>query len=275
MTLPFAEVIGNPVAQSKSPVIHQRWLNRLAIAAEFRATRVSVDDLPRFIEHRRRDADWRGCSVTIPHKQMIMEWLTHVDPAARLIGAVNCVVPRRGRLMGSNTDVAGVAASLDGIKLNGASIAVIGAGGAARAVLAYLHTRDVRQVTILAREPGKAEPLRSLVPRARLDVLPLDRCDEAFQAETIINASPLGMTGAPEMSAWLVNSLARHASGRILFDLVTTPAETAFLAAGRAQGATVIDGKTMLIAQAREAFRLFFDVAPPASDRALHELLAG
>src|SRR5437660_4690536 len=136
----FAEVIGDPVAQSKSPLIHKYWLDRLRSAGDYVRTRVPTDELASFLNLRRSDANWRGCNVTIPHKQAIVPLLDRLDPGAQAIGAVNCVVPEGDALVGYNTDVEGVAAALDSTALENRAAVVIGAGGGARAVLAYLKS---------------------------------------------------------------------------------------------------------------------------------------
>jgi shikimate dehydrogenase len=275
MGAPHAEVIGDPVAQSQSPLIHQYWLGRLGIEAEYRATRVTADGLAAFLAARRSDPDWRGCNVTIPHKQDVMGLLDLVEPGAREIGAVNCVYRGGGRLAGRNSDIDGVAAALDAAELAGAKVAVIGAGGGARAAIRYLLDRRVATVAILVRDPMKAAPLRRDGPGGRVETWPLHRCDEALRgAAVVINASPMGMDGAAEMPPALLACVAAHAPGTILFDMVYKPLETAFLAAGRANGGTPVDGLTMLIGQARAAFPLFFgQPAPPGGEQAVRALL--
>ena len=112
MSVPFAEVIGDPVAQSKSPLIHKHWLQLLDIEGDYLRTRVETADLGAFLAERRADPDWRGCNVTVPHKEAVVRLLDELDESAATVGAVNCVVPRSGRLVGYNTDVDGVAAAL-------------------------------------------------------------------------------------------------------------------------------------------------------------------
>src|SRR5436305_13926709 len=122
----FAEVIGAPIAQSKSPLIHKYWLDRLGIAGDYTSTRVAPDDLANFLDGRRSDANWRGCNVTIPHKQAIIPLLDRLDGDAEAIGAVNCVVPEDGTLAGYSTDICGVAAALGSAKLRGRQAAIVG-----------------------------------------------------------------------------------------------------------------------------------------------------
>ena len=264
----YAEVIGDPIAHSKSPLIHQHWLTELGIAAEYRATRVQRGALADYLQSRRSDPNWRGCNVTIPHKEAVLRHLDQVDERASAIKAVNTVVPTADGLAGFNTDVDGVAAALNGTKLAGRKVAVIGGGGAARAALAYLSDQNASEVVLLVRSPEKARKVAAVFDGKLLigsfdDAIPLlDR------AAAIINASPLGMTGCPQMPEQLLAAIAAQ-SAATRFDMVYSPLRTRFLAAG--QGPAV-DGLTMLVGQAARAFELFFDKPAPRSD-ALRELL--
>jgi shikimate dehydrogenase len=270
----IAEVIGDPIAQSKSPIIHKYWLDRLGIDGDYIRTQVGADGLRDFLERRRSDRAWRGCNVTIPHKQNIITLLDKLDPGARTIAAVNCVVPEGVALVGYNTDVDGVAVALDSVELRGGKAALIGAGGGARAVIAYLANRGIEEIAIVARNLGRAESLRALAPGAFAQVVDFNHADVALRgAAAIINTSPLGMGGAQPMQPSLLKAVQNHAMGATLFDLVTTPVETEFLAAGKVGGGLTVDGLTMLVGQAARAFELFFGAPAPAPDRELHNLL--
>jgi shikimate dehydrogenase len=266
--VPIAEVIGDPIAQSKSPIIHKYWLEQLGIHRDYVRTRVAADELADFVARRRSEPDWRGCNVTIPHKQAIMPMLDRIDRGAAAIGAVNCVVPEAGGLAGYNSDIDGVASALDSTALEERKAVVIGAGGGARAVVAYLASRQA-EIVVLARNPAKAKELCSLAP---VRILPLERAAEAFQgASAVVNATSMGMAGADPMPAPLLEAVRTTSAEATLFDMVTTPARTPFLDCG---GRTV-DGLTMLIGQARRAFELFFGSTPPQGDAELRRLLTG
>lgn len=269
----YAEVIGDPIAQSKSPAIHKAWLAACGLEGDYRATRVTPADLAAYVAARRADADWRGCNVTIPHKQAIIPLLDAIDPGARAIGAVNCVHRISDALEGRNSDIDGIAAALDAIPLEGRKVALIGAGGAARAAIAYLAQREVGGLALLVRDPKKAEALREMAPR--MAIRALTEADEALsETHLIINASPMGMDGAAPMPPALLDAIAARSAGAALFDMAYKPLETAFLATGRAHGGTAIDGLTMLVGQARAAFALFFGHPAPAGEAALRHLLA-
>jgi shikimate dehydrogenase len=274
----YAEVIGDPIAQSKSPVIHKHWLRLLGMEGDYRKTRVPSGELGSFLSARFADANWAGCNVTIPHKVEIIPFLSEIDASAAHIGAVNCVERKitylSDRLVGHNTDIDGVAAALDAAALEGRKATLIGAGGGARAVVSYLAKRGVDRIEILARNPGRAEPLRALTPEANLHVCDFDRSDMAFSGTAvIINASPLGMTGADAMPQSLLAAVRAHSTGATVFDMVTTPAETEFLTAGREGGGRTVDGLTMLVGQAARAFELFFGAPAPPPDAQLRDLL--
>jgi shikimate dehydrogenase len=270
----YAEVIGDPIAQSKSPVIHKYWLDRLGLAGDYMRIRVPADELASFLDRRRSAPHWRGCNVTIPHKQSVIPLLDRVDAGAEAIGAVNCVIPEDGVLVGYNTDIDGIAAALDSTELRGREAAIIGAGGAARAVVAYLASRGVERIALVVRHPARGEGLPSLAPGVGMDIHNFERAEAAFDgAAAIINASPLGMAGADPMPPSMLEVLRTHAAGATVFDLVTTPAETEFLSNGANGGGRAVDGLTMLVGQAARAFELFFGAPAPPPDQALRDLL--
>jgi shikimate dehydrogenase len=268
--MPYAEVIGEPVAQSKSPLIHKHWLGQLGLAGDYRRTHVPADRLSDFLRERRHDPDWRGCNVTVPHKAAVIAHLDHLDVEAARVRAVNCVVPAPAGLTGYNTDVEGVGAALDGLALEDGKAGLIGAGGGARAAMAYLAQRGIAEVAILVRDAAKAEPLRAMLPDARVELGGFaDAARLLGGSAVVINASPLGMGGCPAMPAELI--AAASASGAALFDMVYDPLETDFLAA--AQG-RAINGLTMLVGQASRAFELFFGRPAPPPDQTLFDLLS-
>ena len=267
----YAEVIGSPIAQSKSPAIHNAWLRLLEVDADYRATLVEADGLAEFLGRRRADAKWRGCNVTMPHKQAILPHLDRLDPLAETIGAVNTVVPEGGALVGYNTDANGF---LEPIARELAHThyfrmaRVLGTGGAARAIVAAL-AREKFVIVLAGRDPGKARTiLDELDPAGEHHAVDLahfaDRTEFSFDErdgclDLIVNASPLGMRGQPPLAFdW------SHAPpGAIAYDIVTDPVDTTFLADARAAGHRTIDGLAMLIGQAALAFEKFFGVAPP------------
>lgn len=284
MSRPYAEVIGDPIAQSKSPAIHGFWLEKLGIDAEYRACHVRPDGLADYLARRRQDPDWRGCNVTMPHKQAVMPLLDRIDPPADAIGAVNTITAQdNGVLAGTNTDAAGFLEPLrdDLAQTHYFRMArILGTGGAARAIITALAGHGFTLV-VAGRDPAKARALLDeLAPKGEHHAIDLahfaDPTDFAFDdregcLDLVINASSLGMQGQPPLAFdW------SHAPpGSIAYDIVTHPLETAFLKDAQANGHRVIDGLSMLIGQAATAFEKFFGVAPPRQyDAELRRILA-
>lgn len=283
MTLPYAEVIGDPIVQSKSPSIHKFWLTRLGIAADYRACHVKPDELADYFTKRRQDADWRGCNITMPHKQAAMVLLDAVDPQAERIGAVNTVVRGAdGRLTGYNTDAPGFLEPLRPL-LDRQHLfrmaRILGAGGAARAIVAALADEGFTLV-LAARDPAKARALLDeLAPKGEHHAVDLAHFapetdfefdDRQGLLDLIVNASPLGMAGQPP----LVFDFSHAPPGSVVYDIVTHPLETPLLRQARQRGFITVDGLAMLIGQAAVAFEKFFGApAPRQYDAQLREIL--
>jgi shikimate dehydrogenase len=283
MSRPYAEVIGDPIAQSKSPAIHGFWLAKLGIEAEYRAAHVRADDLANYLAQRRADPDWRGCNVTMPHKQAVMAHLDQIQSPADAIGAVNTILPLGGgALAGTNTDAAGFLEPLadDLAQTHYFRMArIMGTGGAARAIIAALAGHGFTLV-VAGRDPGKARALLDeLAPKGEHHAIHLshfaDPTDFAFDdregcCDLVINASSLGMQGQPALAFdW------SHAPpGSIAYDIVTAPLATPFLSEAKANAHRTIDGLSMLIGQAAVAFEKFFGQSPPREhDAELRKLL--
>jgi len=280
---PYAEVIGDPIAQSKSPAIHTFWLGKLGIAADYRAAHVRPGELAAYLEARRVDPAWRGCNVTMPHKQAIMPLLQSVEEPAAVIGAVNTVCPAGGgQLAGYNTDYAGFlepVAPLLGHADLFRMARVFGAGGAARAVIKALAASGF-VIVLAARDPAKARALLDeLAPGGDHHAVDLahfaERTDFAFDDRTgifdlVVNTTPLGMAGHPPLAL----DFSHVPPGSVVYDIVTHPLETPLLAEARQRGLATIDGLAMLIGQAAAAFEKFFgQPAPRQFDAELRALL--
>jgi len=263
-TRPFAEVIGDPIAQSKSPAIHGHWLAGLGLEADYGRAHVLPGDLPAYIAARRAEPLWRGCNVTMPHKQTIIPLLDGLDPLAARIGAVNTVaVKADGRLIGYNTDAPGFIEPLLPVlsdELAPDNALVFGAGGAARAIVVALADAGMA-ITLAARDGDQARALLDeLAPGKRHRVAAMSDFATGgdFEFGMVVNASPLGMVGNPPLPL----SLDHARPAAIVYDIVTAPLETPLLTAARNQGMRCIDGLTMLIGQAGIAFEYFYGVDP-------------
>ena len=283
MSAPYAEVIGDPIAQSKSPAIHGFWLDKLGVAGSYGRTLVPPGSLADYLAQAAANPAWRGCNVTMPHKQAIMPLLARLDPLAARIGAVNTVVREAdGTLTGHNTDVAGFLEPLApwlAHKHLFRMARVLGTGGAARAIVAALSEQGC-VIVLAGRDPAKAQALLDELARGT-DHHAVDLAhfapptDFAFDdregcLDLIVNASPLGMAGQPPLAF----DFSHAPPGSVIYDIVTHPLETPLLRAARAAGFPTIDGLAMLIGQAAAAFEKFFRVAAPREhDAELRELL--
>ncbi|MFS0738036.1 shikimate dehydrogenase [Sphingomonas sp. 1P06PA] len=279
----YAEVIGDPIAQSKSPAIHGFWIDRLGIDAAYRCCHVTADDLTDYLTERRADPEWRGCNVTMPHKQAIMPLLDRIDTAAARIGAVNTVVRAEdGGLIGHNSDARGFLEPLQSLLSQRhlfRMARILGAGGAARAIVCALADRGFTLV-LAARDPAKAQALLDELAPGDHHVTTLDHfaspTDFAFDdreacLDLIVNTSPLGMAGQPPLAFDMTHA----PPGSIVYDIVTSPVRTPLLDDAEAAGFRTIDGIAMLIGQAAIAFALFFGTAPPRTDDAELRALLG
>lgn len=279
----YAEVIGDPIAQSKSPVIHNFWLSELGLEGVYRPCLVRLEDLAGYLAQRRTDPDWRGCNVTMPHKLEILKLMDRLDPLAERIGAVNTVVREAdGTLTGYNTDAPGflepVRGELDKVHLFRMA-RVLGTGGAARAIVAAL-AQEHFVIVLAGRDPGKARAmLDELAPDGEHHAIGLDHfadaTDFAFDDreqcfDLVVNASPLGMTGQGPLAFDFSHAPPRS----VIYDIVTSPLDTQFLKDARGAGFETVDGLAMLIGQADAAFTHFFGARPPRDrDAALRELI--
>lgn len=265
----YAEVIGDPIAHSKSPIIHGFWLEKLGLAFDYRATRVTRAGLAAFLAERRADPLWRGCNVTMPLKLDALLLADGGSDRAVAAGAANVLVARDGQLLAGNTDVGAVLALLGPIVERGGAeggITLLGNGGAARSVLVALRMLNVDDVRIQARDLSAAFKLAvefGLSEQPRPFTMAID-------SQGLINATPLGMAGAPALAL----DIAAMPTGGWLFDMVTEPVETPLLRAGRARGLEAIDGIAMLVEQAAASFMLLFGQdAPRGHDSELLEML--
>ena len=283
MIQPYAEVIGDPIAQSKSPAIHGHWLREAGITADYRAHRVTSAGLAGYLAARRADDAWRGCNVTMPHKQAIIPLLDRLDPAALRIGAVNTVVREGTKLVGYNTDAEGF---LEPLRRELACdhlfrmARVLGTGGAARAIVTALAGEGM-VIVLAGRDPAKARALLDeLDPGGEHHAVDIahfaDTTDFAFDdregcLDLIVNASPLGMTGQPALAF----DLSHVPPGSIVYDIVTHPLDTPLLRAARAAGFRTVDGLAMLIGQAAAAFEKFYGQKPQRDqgDKALRAMI--
>lgn len=260
-------IIGDPVSHSLSPRLHNAAFAALGLDYVYVPLPVRTPDVGAAVKGLAA-LGLRGVNVTIPHKGAVIPYLDELSEDAGLAEAVNTIVVDGGRLRGHNTDVAGVRGALvavTGDTLRGEPALVLGAGGAARAAALAL-SRLGCPLTVVNRTPARAERLAALVTAgvagARCSSLPLSALTEpdVTRQRVVVNATSLGMAGEGKVPALLADNVT---AGQVVFDAVYASAPTDFLVAAQARGATVIDGLTLLLGQAAEAFSLWTGVPAP------------
>ncbi|MDB5473147.1 MAG: shikimate dehydrogenase [Devosia sp.] len=256
-----AFVIGDPISHSRSPLIHGSWIAEHGLDASYEAIAVTPAELPRFFE-RLRSGEFAGGNVTIPHKQAVFALCDSVDPLASSIGAVNTLVVDNGKVHGTNTDYLGFLGNLDagapGWSDGLQTAIVVGAGGAARAILVALQSRNVGSIVLLNRTRETAEKLAAELP-GPISVAGLEAFNQiAPLAGLVVNTSSVGMHG----SRFEGFDLALLAPSALVTDIVYVPLQTPLLADAQALGLRTVDGLGMLLHQAVPGFHAWFGVRP-------------
>jgi len=257
----LAGIMGWPVAHSRSPALHNFWLEEHGIDGAYVPLPVRPDQLAAALRAL-PVLGFRGCNLTIPHKQQALSIVDRVEPVARRIGAINTIiVGPDGSLEGRNTDAFGFRESLrDGVPdwdPAGTLAVVIGAGGAARAVVAALVEGRAKEIRLVNRTEGRAEVLaRELAtPATRIAVHPwAERHSALADARLLVNTTSLGMADEPALDL----DLAQLPASALVMDVVYVPLETALLAAARERGHRTVDGLGMLLHQGRPGFEAWF-----------------
>ena len=257
---PYAEVIGDPIKHSKSPLIHGFWSEAAGLDVLYRQQHVAAEDLGAYFATRTADPLFKGCNITIPHKIAALDHVPDPGDVRGSIGAINTVArDADGAFFGTNTDAGGFAAPISDRDWSGESAILIGAGGAARAIVFALKALGFAHVSVMARNPMKGMGLLGQFGM-KGEVLPMDAA--LPPASLLVNASPLGMTGQGSLEV----DLSPLPDDAVVYDIVYSPLETALLKEARARDLMTVDGLEMLIGQAAIAFELLFGQAPPQGD---------
>jgi shikimate dehydrogenase len=277
----LAGIMGWPIAHSRSPALHGFWLQEHGVDGAY----VPLAVAPERLEQALRALPalgFRGCNLTIPHKQAALKVMDRVDAFAQRVGAMNTVIiAEDGSLEGSNTDVFGFHENLreqcpDWRASSGPAV-VLGAGGAARAVVAALAAAGATEIRLVNRTAEHAETLaRDLaMPGTRIGIYPwAQRAEVLAGAGILVNTTSLGMEHAPPLEI----DLRALPQGAVVVDIVYVPLETGLLAAARRRGNPAVDGLGMLLHQGRPGFAAWFGAAPavtPALRRAMLATFAG
>lgn len=258
-------VIGYPIIHSLSPAMQNAAIDAAGLDAVYIAMEVSPEELTAAVKGLKATG-FIGWNVTIPHKTAIISLLDEVDENARAIGAVNTVVNRAGKLIGYNTDIIGFCDGLHekGVSLKGKPAVVLGAGGAARAVLQGLMLEGAASITIGVRNPQKTASITKDMPlKVPVQIVDLESEDMKAalnKAAILVNTTPLGMApkteGIPPVD-WDVLS-----PSAFVYDIIYTPAETCFLKEAKSHGHDTQNGVPMLVGQGAAALSMWLDTSP-------------
>ncbi len=272
--IPLAGVLGNPVAHSRSPRLHRHWLRKYGISGDYVPLHVETDNLEQVLRTLPK-MGFVGCNITIPHKVAALHLADKITDRATLIGAANTLIFRKdGTIHADNTDgygfVANLRAGAPGWRPDAGPAVVLGAGGAARAVIASLLEVGVREVLLTNRTRPKSDALQSEFG-TRVHVIDWVQAGNLMEeAATVVNTTSLGMTGAAEFRV----PLDGLRPGTVVTDLVYSPLRTRLLIEAEAAGCVTVDGLGMLIHQAVPAFERWFGVRPEVDDDTRAAVLA-
>lgn len=260
--IPLAGVIGSPIAHSRSPQVHQHWLKLYGIAGHYIPMDVEKADLRQTLEALPK-MGFVGVNITIPHKETILEIADEVTDRANVIGAANTLVfCEDGKIHADNTDGYGFIENLRAGASNwhpkSGPAVILGAGGAARAVISSLIDAGVPEIHLSNRTRNRAEQLKTVFGNSVRVHDWLQAGDIMKNAALVVNTTSLGMSGKAEMQVPL-DGLAPDA---VVTDLVYTPLETKLIKAAKELGCTTVDGLGMLLHQAVPAFEKWFGVRP-------------
>jgi shikimate dehydrogenase len=255
-------VVGHPIKHSRSPLIHGYWLREHGLEGSYERVDVAPADFASFLRGFQGEG-FRGGNVTIPHKQAAFQHADALTGRAKRLQAVNTLWIEDGRIHGDNTDELGFIASLDQAlgsdwDRTARTALVLGAGGAARAVIAGLLDRGLERVVVANRTLERAQELTAFDPR-RIEAVAWDKLAAALaRSDLLVNTTSLGMDGQPPLILDLTG-LPDHA---VVADIVYVPLETPLLAAARGRGLRAVDGLGMLLHQAVPGFARWFGVTP-------------
>ena len=265
----FCGVIGKPVGHSLSPAIHNAAFRALGLNFVYLAWQ--VDTVGDAVKGLRALGNFRGASVTIPHKVAAMQFLDHVEPTAKQIGAINTIVADKGELSGYNTDATGALRALreGGVELKGRRIVVLGSGGAARAIaVALAADSGVENLTLLGIEDSERTRLAQDIRSVGVATVEDSHLDEAAlrrilpDSHVLIHCTPVGMS--PKSDSTCVPASLLH-SGLAVMDIVYNPRETQLLKDAKFAGCKTIPGLEMFLNQAVTQFELWTNQAAPVA----------
>ena len=266
----LAAVVAKPIKHSISPFIHNTAFERTAVNGVYLALEIGSEDLEATVANIRR-YNMFGINLSMPYKQEVIQYLDELTPSARLIGAVNTVVNKNGTLIGYNTDGKGFFKSLPSFAIQGKKMTILGAGGAATAIIAQAALDQAEEIFVFTRQTSYANTVSKMAAisrqtKSRIHVLNLEDLatlqEKINQSDLLINGTSVGMDGE---SLPLVESIQLPAK-ILVADVIYKPFETPFLKWARNQKVEAVNGLGMLLYQAAEAFELWTGQPMPCQE---------
>ena len=266
----LAAVVAKPIKHSISPFIHNTAFEKTAVNGVYLAWEIEAEDLEATVANIRR-YDMFGINLSMPYKQEVIQYLDELDPSARLIGAVNTVVNENGTLIGYNTDGKGFFKSLPSFDIQGKKITILGAGGAATAIIAQAALDQAEEIFVFTRQSSHDKTVSKMAAisrqtKSRIQVLNLEDSallqEKINQSALLVNGTSVGMDGE---SLPLVESIQLPAK-ILVADVIYKPFETPFLKWARSQKVEAVNGLGMLLYQAAEAFELWTGQPMPCQE---------
>jgi len=268
-----AAVIGRPITHSKSPLIHRHWLERYDLRGSYDAVDIRPENLSYQLKQMVEEEGYTGLNVTVPHKEAVLPLCDELDEAAQAIGAVNTIVIEEGKIKGRNTDAFGftenIKTALPDFKFSDGPAYVLGAGGAAKAVLYALLKEGASEIYLSNRTRERAEDLAAVSPD-RIKVADWDDFTNLQHCHFLVNTTSLGMQYKPPLEI----DLSSLNTQTIVNDIVYAPLMTSFLQQSKMRGNKIVTGIGMLLHQARPAFEAWTGIMPEIDEELEEKVLA-
>ena len=253
-------VIGNPIAHSLSPKIHNNWLKQNNIHAKYEKTKLDVEEIESLIKNIRQKKI-AGCNVTVPFKKTVIPYLDRLSLEAEQTQSVNTITFDGNNLIGHNTDIFGFKRAIENLdfSIKDKNILILGAGGVVPSIIFALKKMNVSEITISNRTKKKAEDLKVL-----FEGLKVIEWGKLSDFDVVINATSIGLNNE------VINlDFSKSGKNKLFYDVIYNPVETNFLKAGKELGNKIENGKTMFVYQASEAFKLWHGISPKINDEIL------
>ena len=253
-------VIGNPIAHSLSPKLHNNWLRESNIEASYDKVKLNINEIEKFIDSIKQQKI-AGCNVTVPFKKIVIPYLDRLSPEAEKTQSVNTITFDGNNLVGHNTDIIGFRTAIERLNfsIQDKSVLILGAGGVVPSIIFALKRMDVLEIKVSNRTKQKAEDLKMLFKD-----LEIIEWGDLPDFDVIINATSIGLNNET-----MNLDFSKSGKNKLFYDVIYNPIETNFLKKGKELGNIAENGKTMFVYQASEAFKLWHGINPKINNETL------